>query len=61
MTTVQIFNEGILSLTVLSEKILKHAIDGLLSAMTSIPIAQQKREPQPRAVKRRPKPYSLLN
>jgi hypothetical protein len=60
MTTVQIFNEGILSLIVLSEKGLKYAIDGLLNAIASIPIGQQKRKPEPRAVKRRPKSYPLL-
>ena len=60
MTTVQVFNEGILSLIVLSGKGLKYAIDGLLNAIASIPIGQQKRKPEARAVKRRPKPYSLL-
>ena len=60
MTTVQIFNEGILQLIVLSGKILKYAIDGLLSAIASIPIGQQKRKAQPRAIKRRPKAYPLL-
>jgi len=44
----------------LSGKILKYAIDGLLSAIASIPIGQQKRKVQPRAIKRRPKAYSLL-
>jgi hypothetical protein len=61
MTTVQVFNEGVLKLILLTGKILKHAIDGLLSAMASISIGQQKREPQPRAIKRRPKAYPLLN
>jgi hypothetical protein len=61
MTTVQVFNEGILQLIVLSGKILKYAIDGILSAITSIPIGQQKRKAQPRALKRRPKAYPLLN
>ena len=60
MTTVQIFNEGLLSLIVLSGKGLKYAIDGLLNAIASIPIGQQKRKPEPRAVKRRPKSYPLL-
>ncbi len=60
MTTVQVFNEGILKLILLTGKILKHAIDGLLSAIASIPIGQQKRKAQPRAIKRRPKPYPLL-
>lgn len=60
MTTVQIFNAGLLQLIVLSGKALKYAIDGLLNAIASIPISQQKRKAQPRAVKRRPKPYPLL-
>ena len=61
MTTVQIFNEGVLKLIPLTGKILKHAINGLLSAIASIPIGQQKRKTQPRAIKRRPKSYPLLN
>jgi hypothetical protein len=60
MTTVQIFNEGILQLLVFSGKVLKYAIDGVLNAIASIPIGQQKRKAQPRAIKRRPKPYPLL-
>ncbi len=60
MTTVQVFNEGILQLIVLSGKVLKYAIDGILSAIASIPIGQQKRKAQPRAIKRRPKAYPLL-
>ena len=57
---VQIFNEGILQLLVLSGKVLKYALDGLLNAIASIPIGQQKRKAQPRAIKRRPKAYPLL-
>jgi hypothetical protein len=60
MTTVQIFNEGVLKLILLTGKILKHAINGLLSAIASIPIGQQKRKTQPRAIKHRPKAYPLL-
>jgi hypothetical protein len=60
MTTVQIFNEGILQLIILSGKVLKDAVDGLLNAIASIPISQQKRKAQPRAIKRRPKAYPLL-
>ena len=61
MTTVQIFNEGIIKLILLTRKVLKHAIDGLLNAIASIPIGQQKRNAQPRAIKRRSKAYPLLN
>lgn len=60
MTTVQLFNEGISQLIVFSGKILKHVINGLLKAIASIPIGQQKRKKQPRAIKRRPKSYPLL-
>ena len=59
--TVQIFNEGILQLIVLSGKVLKYAIDGLLNAIASIPIGQQKRKPEPCAVKRRPNLIHCLN
>jgi len=60
MTTVQVFNEGILQLILHSGKVLKYAIDGVLNAIASIPIGQQKRKAQPRAIKRRPKAYPLL-
>ncbi len=32
----------------------------VLKAIASTPIGQQKRKTQPRAIKRRPKPYPLL-
>jgi hypothetical protein len=60
MTAVQLLNEGNSQLMLLSGKKLKHVIDGLLEAIASIPIGLTKRKPQPRAVKRRPKPYPLL-
>jgi hypothetical protein len=60
MTAVQLLNEGVLLLIQLSGKNLKQVIDGLLEAIASIPIGQTKRRPQPRAIKRRPKPYPLL-
>jgi len=60
MSTVQIFNEGILQMAVLSGNLLKYVIDGLLNAIASISIGQQKRKKQPRAIKRRPKAYPLL-
>jgi len=59
-TAVQLLNEGVLLLMQLSGKNLKQVIDGLLKAIASIPIGQTKRRPQPRAIKRRPKPYPLL-
>jgi hypothetical protein len=60
MTAVQLLNEGISQLLLLSGKNLKQVIDGLLEAIASISIDQTKRRPQPRAIKRRPKPYPLL-
>ena len=60
MTTVQVFNEGISQLLTLSGKALKRVVEALLNAIASIPIGQQKRKAQPRAVKRRPKAYPLL-
>lgn len=60
MTTVQLLNEGASQLMLLSGQNLKQVIDSLLNAIASIPIGQTKRTPQPRAVKRRPKPYPLL-
>jgi hypothetical protein len=60
MTAVQLLNEGVSLLMQLSGKNLKQIIDGLLEAIASIPIGQTKRRPQPRAIKRRPKPYPLL-
>ena len=40
--------------------ITEESIYGLLNAIASIPIGQQKRKAQPRAIKRRPKAYPLL-
>lgn len=60
MTTVQLYNEAVSQLTFFSGKILKHIVNGLLKAIASIPIGQQKRKKQPRAIKRRPKAYPLL-
>ena len=60
VSTVQLFNQGILQMIILSGKVLKYVIDGLLNAIVSISIGQQKRTAQPRAIKRRPKPYTLL-
>lgn len=60
MTAIQVFNESILQVILLSGKVLKYTVDGLLSAIASIPIDQQKRQAQLRTVKRRPKAYPLL-
>jgi hypothetical protein len=60
MTAVQQLNEGLSQLMLFAGNRLGHIINGLLEAIASIPIGQQKRKPQPRAIKRRPKPYPLL-
>ena len=60
MTAVQQLNEGLSQLMLFAENRLADIINGLLEAIASIPIGQQKRKPQPRAIKRRPKPYPLL-
>ncbi len=60
MTAVQLFNEGITLMMLLSGRLLKQAVNGLLDAIASISIGRQKRKKQPRAIKRRPKPYPLL-
>ena len=60
MTAVQLLNEGISQLMLGAGNLLEHIVNGLLEAIASIPIGQQKRKPQPRAIKRRPKPYPLL-
>lgn len=60
MTAVQQLNVGLPQLMLFAGNRLGHIINGLLEAIASIPIGQQKRKPQPRAIKRRPKPYPLL-
>ena len=60
MTAVQLCNEIKLQPILLSGHILKHAIGCVFEAIASIAIGRQKRKKQPRAVKRRPKPYPLL-
>jgi hypothetical protein len=60
MTAVQQLNEGLSQLMLFAGNRLGYIINGLLEAIASIPIGQQKRKPQPRAIKRRPKPYPLL-
>lgn len=60
MTAVQQLNGGLSQLMLFAGNRLADIINGLLKAIASIPIGQQKRKPQPRAIKRRPKPYPLL-
>lgn len=59
-SAIQLLTQASAQLTYLSEKALKSFSHALLKAMASTPIAQQKRKNQPRAIKRRPKPYPLL-
>ena len=60
MTAVQLLNQGISPLILSAGNLVEHIVNGLLDAIASIPIGQQKRQPQSRAIKRRPKPYLLL-
>jgi len=60
MTAVQLFGEIKLQAMLLCGPKLKQVIRCVLEAMSSIAIGKQKRKNQPRAVKRRPKPYPLL-
>lgn len=60
MTAVQLFNEIKLQTMLLSGAMLSYVIQCALDAMVSIPIGKQKRKKQPRAIKRRPKPFPLL-
>ena len=60
MTAVQQLNQNLSQLMLFAGDRLDHIVNGLLEAIASIPIGQQKRKPQPRAIKRRPKPYPLL-
>ncbi len=60
MTTVQLFNQKISTTFALTNRALKHVINGIFKAIVSIAIGQQKRQKQPRAIKRRPKSYPLL-
>lgn len=59
-SAIQLLTQAATQLTYLSAKALKSFSQALLKAMASTPIAQQKRKKQPRAIKRRPKPYPLL-
>ncbi len=61
MTAVQLFNEIKIQLILQSGNILNHIVKSSLDSMASIVIGKQKRKNQPRAIKRRPKSYPLLN
>jgi hypothetical protein len=59
-TTVQLVCQAAKQLVELTGKQVTHALLVLLKAMASTVIGLQKRKNQPRAIKRRPKPFPLL-
>lgn len=59
-STVQLVCQATKQMVVLTGKRLTHALLALLKAMASNAIGLQKRKNQPRAIKRRPKPFPLL-
>jgi len=59
-STAQLICQATKQVVVLTGKQLAHALLALLKAMASTSIGLQKRKNQPRAIKRRPKPFPLL-
>ncbi|WP_305909040.1 IS4 family transposase [Methylomarinum sp. Ch1-1] len=59
-TAVQLINSASLDFFCCSPKRRKEVSISLLKSMAETLVGRQKRENQPRAIKRRPKPYSLL-
>ena len=59
-SAVQLACQAAKRLIVLTGKLLTHILLALLKAMASTSIGLQKRKNQPRAIKRRPKPFPLL-
>ena len=59
-SAVQLVCQAAKQLVVLTGKRLAHALLALMKAMASNAIGLQKRKNQPRAIKRRPKPFPLL-
>ena len=59
-SAVQLVCQAAKQLVVLTGKRLAHALLALVKAMASTSIGLQKRKNQPRAIKRRPKPFPLL-
>lgn len=60
-SAVQIITEAYKQVVTLTGRLLLSVVQALLKAMTSTVIGKQKRKNQPRAVKRRPKPFPLLS
>jgi hypothetical protein len=59
-SAVQVVIQATKQLIVLTGILLKNAMQALFKAIASTAVGQQKRKNQPRAIKRRPKPYPLL-
>lgn len=57
---VQLVNQAALQLAHLVGALMKNSLDTMLAMIVATPIGQRKRKKQPRAIKRRPKPYPLL-
>jgi hypothetical protein len=59
-SAVQVVIQATKQLMVLNGILLNNAMQALFKAIASTPVDLQKRKNQPRAIKRRPKPYPLL-
>ena len=59
-SAVQLVIQATKQLVVLTGLLLNKALQALFKAIASTPVGLQKRKNQPRAIKRRPKPYPLL-
>jgi len=59
-SAVQLVIQATKQVIVLTGVLLNNALKALFKAMASTPVGLQKRKNQPRAIKRRPKPYPLL-
>jgi hypothetical protein len=59
-SAVQLLLQAIKQVIVLTGVLLRNAVQALVKAIASTAIGQQRRKSQPRAIKRRPKPYPLL-
>ena len=57
---MQLVIQATKQLIVLTGLLLNNALQALFKAIASTPVGLQKRKNQPRAIKRRPKPYPLL-
>jgi len=60
-STLQIITQTTKQITLWVGELLTNGLSDLFKAIASSPVGLQKRKNQPRAIKRRPKPYPLLN